>query len=116
MNTLLIYPHSPQNLGDRADSSVRLTGKKAYLPPLGLLTVAALLPQNWPMKLVDCSFQVVSQEDWNKSELIIISGTIVQTTSMIAVIREAKARGKIVAVGGACLVDETEHVIGIGNR
>jgi radical SAM superfamily enzyme YgiQ (UPF0313 family) len=100
MNTLLIYPNSPQNLGDRADSSVRMTGKKAYLPPLGLLTVAALLPQSWPMKLVDCGFQVVSQEDWNEAELVVISGTIVQIRSMIEVIREAKERGKIVAVGG----------------
>lgn len=100
MNTLLIYPNSPHNLGDRMDSSVRLTGKKAYLPPLGLLTVAALLPQNWPMKLVDCSFQAVSPEDWNTAEIVVISGTIVQIGSMIEVIREAKQRGKIVAVGG----------------
>jgi len=100
MNTLLIYPNSPHNLGDRADSSVRVTGKKAYLPPLGLLTVAALLPQIWPMKLVDCSFQVVSQKDWSEAELVVISGTIVQIGSIIEVIREAKERGKIVAVGG----------------
>ncbi|MFH1112381.1 MAG: radical SAM protein [Pseudomonadota bacterium] len=100
MNTLLIYPNSPQNLGDLADSSVRVTGKKAYLPPLGLITVAALLPQDWPMKLVDCSFQVVSQQDWSEAGLVVISGTIVQIAGIIDVIREAKSRGKIVAVGG----------------
>ncbi|MDQ7782204.1 MAG: radical SAM protein, partial [Desulfomonilaceae bacterium] len=100
MNTLLIYPNSPHNLGDRVDSSVRMTGKKAYLPPLGLITVAALLPQDWSMKLVDCSFQTVSQKDWNEAELVVISGTIVQIGSIIQVIREAKERGKIVAVGG----------------
>jgi radical SAM superfamily enzyme YgiQ (UPF0313 family) len=100
MKVLLIFPDSPQNLGDRADSSVRLTGKKAYLPPLGLITVAALLPRDWPMKLVDCSFQTVSPRDWQEADLVVISGTIVQINGIVEVIREAKQHGKIVAVGG----------------
>lgn len=100
MRVLLMYPDSPLNVGDRMDSSVRVTGKKAYLPPLGLITVAALLPQDWPMKLVDCSFQQPTEEDWNATDLVVVSGTIVQLAGIIEVVREAKSRGKIVVVGG----------------
>ena len=100
MRVLLIYPDSPQNLGDRADRSVRVAGKKAYVPPLGLITVAALMPRDWPMKLVDGSFQTATQEDWNETDLVVISGTIVQLAGIIETVREAKSKGKIVAVGG----------------
>ena len=46
--------------------------RKVLLPPLGLVTVATLLPQEWEMKLVDRNVREVTDEEWNWAELVII--------------------------------------------
>ena len=74
--------------------------RKVLLPPLGLVTVAALLPQEWEMKLVDRNVREVTDEEWNWAELVIISGMIVQKDDMAVQISKAKQRGLPVAVGG----------------
>jgi len=113
VRVLLINPPSVRGLG-RGDVSVRLARKKAYLPPLGLITVAALLPASWRLKLIDCCFQTVSESDWNESDLVIVSGTIVQFHEIVATIREAKRRGKIVAVGGPGVFHSQQEVLKAG--
>ena len=70
------------------------------LPPLGLVTVAALLPQTWEMKLVDRNVREVSEAEWDWAELVVISGMIVQKADMAVQIGRAKDRGLAVAVGG----------------
>ncbi len=99
MRVLLVNPPSRGNIG-LDDRSVKTAGKKAYLPPLGLITVAALLPSDWCVKLVDCSFERITADQWEECDLVLISGTIVQLDSILEMIAEAKRRGKIVAVGG----------------
>ncbi len=99
MRVLLIHPDSPRNVG-ASDKSIHFIGKKAYVPPLGLITVAALLPQTWEMRLVDLTFQRISAETWDFADLVIISGTILQYTQIIELIKEAKKHNKKVAVGG----------------
>ena len=74
--------------------------RKVLLPPLGLVTVAALLPQSWEMKLVDRNVREVSEQEWNWAELVVVSGMIVQKADMAAQIAKAKQRGLPVAVGG----------------
>lgn len=99
LRVLLLHPNSPRNVG-ASDKSIKFIGKKAYVPPLGLITVAALLPQRWDMQLVDLTFQKVSSESWDAADLVIISGTILQYREIIDLIKEAKQRNKLVAVGG----------------
>jgi radical SAM superfamily enzyme YgiQ (UPF0313 family) len=99
LKALLIYPDSPRNVG-KNDKSIQFIGKKAYVPPLGLITVAALLPPHWSLKLVDLTFQKVSQKDWTETDLVMVSGTILQYDAILDAIRESKRRGKIVVVGG----------------
>lgn len=99
MKVLLIHPDSPNNVGIE-DKSIRFIGKKAYVPPLGLITVAALLPEHWSVKLVDLTFQKITSKDWTENDLVMVSGTILQYGAIIDIIRESKRRGKIVAVGG----------------
>lgn len=99
MRVLLVNPPSRGNIG-LDDRSVKTAGKKAYLPPLGLITVAALLPPDWSVTLVDCAFERITDRHWHECDLVLISGTIVQLDSILDMIGEAKKRGKIVAVGG----------------
>jgi radical SAM superfamily enzyme YgiQ (UPF0313 family) len=65
-----------------------------------MVTVAALLPQEWEMKLVDRNVREVTEEEWNWAELVIISGMIVQKDDMAVQIGKAKQRGLPVAIGG----------------
>lgn len=70
------------------------------LPPLGLVTVAAILPQEWEYRLVDHNVRAVTEEEWDWAEIVILSAMIVQKDDFTVQIREAKRRGKRVAVGG----------------
>jgi radical SAM superfamily enzyme YgiQ (UPF0313 family) len=65
-----------------------------------MITVAAILPQTWEFRLVDRNIRLETEADWAWADLVIISGMIVQKPDMIHLIREAKRRGKLVAVGG----------------
>jgi radical SAM superfamily enzyme YgiQ (UPF0313 family) len=80
------------------------------MPPLGLITVAAILPQSWEFKLVDHNIQEVTESDWDWAELVIISGMIVQKNDMLAQILEAKSRNKLVAVGGPYATTSPQEV------
>ena len=77
-----------------------LVGRKALIPPLGLLTVAALLPKDWEVKLVDRSIRSVTEDEWQWTDLVLVSSLIAQREDFLGQIREAKQRGKCVVVGG----------------
>ena len=99
MRTLFIYPEFPKTFWSY-EKILELIDRKVLLPPLGLVTVAALLPQHWEMKLVDRNVREVREEEWAWAELVVISGMIVQKADMAEQITRAKARGLPVAVGG----------------
>ena len=99
MRTLFVYPEFPKTFWSY-EKILELVNRKVLLPPLGMVTVAALLPQDWEMKLVDRNVREVTEEEWNWAELVIISGMIVQKDDMAVQIGEAKRRGLPVAVGG----------------
>ena len=113
MRTLLVNPSYPQTFWS-LDKVMKMTGKKALAPPLGLLTLASLLPTDWEPELVDMVFQEISESQWDQSELIMISGMAVQQKGIMGVIREAKKRGKTVVVGGSWSFHIPEKILQAG--
>lgn len=99
MRILLIYPRFPKTFWS-FDRAVELMGHQVLLPPLGLTTVAALLPQEWEFKLVDCNVREVSQDEWAWADLAILSAMIVQKKDLAHQIDLAKQHKCRVAVGG----------------
>ena len=99
MRVLLIHPIFPKSFWS-FEKVLKLAGKKAVLPPLSLVTVAAILPQHWEFRLIDRNIEQVSDDDWNWAEVILVSGMIVQRHDILVLIREAGQRQKPVAVGG----------------
>lgn len=99
MRVLLLYPLFPKSFWS-FDKALELIGRKVSLPPLSLITVAAILPQTWEFRLVDRNVGYESEADWYWADLVIISGMIVQKDDMLYLIEKAKQRGKQVAVGG----------------
>ena len=99
MRVLLIYPLFPKSFWS-FDKVLELIGRKVSLPPLSLITVAAILPQTWEFRLIDRNVGYESEADWSWADLVIISGMIVQKNDMLYLLKEATKRGKQVAVGG----------------
>jgi radical SAM superfamily enzyme YgiQ (UPF0313 family) len=113
MRVLLVNPGNPQTFWS-FERVLRMTGKKAVLPPLGLITVAALLPKEWRLTLVDQVFQEISDDLWNEADLVMITGMSVQHATMLETIREAKRRGKKVVVGGSLVFHFPEQALNAG--
>lgn len=113
MRVLLLYPLFPKSFWS-FDKILELIGRKVSLPPLSLITVAAILPQTWEFRLVDRNVGYESEADWYWADLLIISGMIVQKDDLLYLIERAKQRGKQVAVGGPYVtsVPETAQAAG----
>ena len=99
MRVLLLNPIFPKSFWS-FDKTLELIGRKVTIPPLGIITVAAILPQTWEFRLVDRNIRFETEADWNWADLVIVSGMIVQKTDMLHLFAEAKRRGKLVAAGG----------------
>jgi radical SAM superfamily enzyme YgiQ (UPF0313 family) len=80
--------------------SIVFSGSKALSPPLGLITAAALLPEDWELRLVDRNIRFPDEEEWEWAEIVLVSGMLGQRTDMLSTVREARRRGKLTAVGG----------------
>lgn len=113
MNVLLLYPRFPKSFWS-FDKTLELVNLKAQLPPLGLVTVAAILPQTWEYKLVDRNVRDVTDAEWQWADLVILSAMIVQKPDFLAAIQEAKGWGKRVAVGGPYPTAIPEDAAGCG--
>jgi radical SAM superfamily enzyme YgiQ (UPF0313 family) len=99
MRVLLINPPFPDSFWSFPESC-QLMGRRTLMPPLGLLTLAALLPQEWDLRLADLEARPLSADAWDWAEIVMLSGMIVQRSALLRLIRQAKARGKTVVVGG----------------
>ena len=99
MKILLVYPRFPQSFWS-FDKTLELVGLKAQLPPLGLVTVAAILPQTWDYKLVDRNVRQVRPDEWEWADIVIVSAMIVHREDFLDAVQTAKRYGKLVAVGG----------------
>jgi radical SAM superfamily enzyme YgiQ (UPF0313 family) len=99
MQVLLVYPKFPRTFWSY-EKILEMVNRKVLMPPLGLVTVAALLPRDWEIKLVDRNIRPVSEAEWRWADMIFLSAMMVQQEDFIAQIQEAKKRGKKVAVGG----------------
>ncbi|MBD1841469.1 B12-binding domain-containing radical SAM protein [Coleofasciculus sp. FACHB-64] len=99
MKVLLVYPLFPKTFWSY-EKILELVNRKVLLPPLGLVTVAAILPQAWEFKLVDRNIRTVTEDEWEWADIVILSAMIVQKEDLLDQIKEAKRRGKLVACGG----------------
>ena len=113
MNILLVNPSCPQTIFS-FEKILSMLNKKALLPPLGLVTIAALLPHSWNLKLVDNDVREISADEWNWCDCIFITGMIVQIDGILRTLREGKYRNKMVVVGGPYAYHFPEYVLNEG--
>ena len=107
MKILLVYPKYPDTFwGFR--HALRIISKKAAFPPLGLLTVAAMLPREWDKKLVDMNANALTDKDIRWADYVFISAMVVQRDSVKEVIRRCKKLGAKTVAGGPLFTSEYE--------
>ena len=106
MNILLIYPEFPDTFWS-FKHALAFVGKRSALPPLGLLTVAALLPPEWSMRLVDVNVRGLTQKDLAWADCAFISAMVVQRESARQIVDRCKAAELLIVAGGPLF--NTEH-------
>ena len=108
MKILLVYPETPSTFWS-FKNALRFISKKSSEPPLGLLTVAALLPGNWEKKLIDMNVSPLKDHHIQWADYMFISGMNVHINSMKNVIKRCNELGtKVVAGGPLCTTDYQE--------
>lgn len=108
MKILLVYPEFPDTFWS-FKHALKFIHKKAGSPPLGLLTVAAMLPSAWEKRLVDLNVTHLTDEDLSSADYVFISAMVVQRESARAVIRRCKLAGVKVVAGGPLFTMEHEQ-------
>ena len=98
-NALLIYPEQPPTFWG-ADFSVGFSGIKAVFPPLGLLTIAAMFPPGFSLRLVDMNVTTLEDADLEWADMVFTSSMITQGASLQAVIERCRRAGLPVVAGG----------------
>ncbi len=99
MKVLLVYPKYPDTFWS-FKHALKFISKKASFPPLGLLTVAAMIPKEWERRLIDMNVSVLTEDDIRWADYVFISAMIVQKESVREVIRRCKNLGVRVTAGG----------------
>ena len=99
MNILLVYPQYPDSFWS-FKHVMQFISKKATVPPLGLITVSAMLPKTWKKKLVDMNVSLLQKNDILWADYVFISAMYIQKESVERVIEEClKYETKIIAGG-----------------
>jgi radical SAM superfamily enzyme YgiQ (UPF0313 family) len=96
---LLIYPQYPDTFWS-FKHALKFVSKKAAFPPLGLLTVAAMLPEEWDKKLIDMNIDRLSDPDIEWADYVFISAMAVQAKSVKEVINRCKNLDTKIVAGG----------------
>ncbi|WP_082837178.1 B12-binding domain-containing radical SAM protein [Labrenzia sp. OB1] len=99
-NVLLVYPRFNAGSFWNYGATCELVGAKYPAPPLGLITVAAMLPETWNVRLVDRNTGPLSDEDLDWADMIMTGGMLPQQADCLAIIRMGQANNVPVAVGG----------------
>ncbi|MGZ3419521.1 MAG: B12-binding domain-containing radical SAM protein [Polyangiales bacterium] len=108
MRVLLVYPQFPTTYWG-FQHSLPIIGKRATLPPLGLISVAALLPKAWDLRLVDMNVTALRERDLDWADVVLSSGMLVQEPSMHEIIARSRAIGRRTVVGGPACTTSPER-------
>jgi radical SAM superfamily enzyme YgiQ (UPF0313 family) len=115
MKVLLVYPEFPDTYWSFR-YALEFEGKQAAFPPLGLLTVAAMLPETWERRLDDMNVETLWPDDIEWADMVFVSAMIVQSDSLEKVVELCRSMDKKVVVGGpyistsSGLLPDADHI------
>ncbi|MCL5030440.1 MAG: B12-binding domain-containing radical SAM protein [Bacteroidetes bacterium] len=112
MKILLVYPETPSTFWSFKDA-LKFISKKSAEPPLGLITVAAMLPKNWEKKLIDLNVSKLVDKDLLWADYVFLSGMNIQINSFKEVVRRSNKLGVKVIAGGPLCTTQYKDFLGI---
>ena len=112
MKALLVYPETPDTFWS-FKHALKFIRKRSAFPPLGLITLAAMLPKSWGVRLIDMNVQRLSEKELKWADIILISGMAVHRQSAHQVIARCKKEGRTVVAGGPLFTCEHEQFEGV---
>lgn len=108
MKILMVYPAYPKTYWS-FHYALSFISRKASLPPLGLLTVASLLPEEWDKKLVDMNVSQLSDRDIKWADYVFISAMVIQKESVKKVVSRCRKNGVKTVAGGPLFTSEYDE-------
>jgi radical SAM superfamily enzyme YgiQ (UPF0313 family) len=112
IKVLFVYPQYPDTFWS-FKHALKFVSKKAAYPPLGLLTVAAMLPEDWGKKLVDMNVTALTDNDIEWADYVFISAMEIQKESVKQVISQCKKAGAKIVAGGPLFTTGHENIDGV---
>ena len=108
MKVLLLYPQYPESFWS-FQYALPFINKKAAHPPLGLLTVAAMLPAAWDKRLIDLNARKVTDDDLRWADYVFISAMAIQKPSVKEILNRCQVLGVKTVAGGPLFTMEPEQ-------
>jgi radical SAM superfamily enzyme YgiQ (UPF0313 family) len=109
LKVLLVWPKFPPSFWG-FEGALEMMPESAVTPPLGLVTVAALCPPTWTLRLLDRAFDAITDEDYKWADLVMVSAMHAQRADALAILRRARALGTRTFIGGPWASSEPEAV------
>jgi radical SAM superfamily enzyme YgiQ (UPF0313 family) len=109
LKVLLVWPRFPPSFWG-FEGVLKMLPEAAMTPPLGLITVAALCPPEWTLRLLDHAFDEITDEDLRWADLVLVSAMYAQRADAVEVCRRARAVGTRTFVGGPWASSDPEAV------
>jgi radical SAM superfamily enzyme YgiQ (UPF0313 family) len=106
---LCVFPRYAPSFGTFEHAYPLMDGVRAFMPPQGLLVIAAYLPIEWQVRLIDENIRAASDDDFTWADAVFVSGMHVQREAIIAIGRRARKFGKASALGGPSVSSCPEH-------
>ena len=105
---LCVFPRYAKSFGT-FDNAYPLLGVKAFMPPQGLLVIAAYLPKHWQVRFIDENVRPASDSDYRWADVVMTSGMHIQRNQTNAINARAHAFGKVTVLGGPSVSGCPEH-------
>ena len=112
MKILFVYPETPSTFWSFKDA-LKFVSKKAAEPPLGLITVAAMLPEEWEKKLIDMNVSGLEDKHILWADYVFLSGMNIQINSFKNVIRRCNTLGVKIVAGGPLATTQHQDFLGV---
>jgi radical SAM superfamily enzyme YgiQ (UPF0313 family) len=110
MKILMVYPEYPVTFWS-FDYALKFVSKKAAYPPLGLLTVAAMLPDDWDIRLVDVNVEKLKDKELEWADYVMISAMMIQRKSVLDIVQRCRQVGVKVIAGGPLFNSTPEEYV-----
>ena len=112
---LLVWPKFPNSFWSM-QATIEAVGRKASLPPLGLVTVAAMCPPHWELKLVDEAVEPLTDDQIRWADLVMVSAMEIQSKAVAEVLQRSRQLGRRTVIGGPYASSHTEELLALADH